>query len=59
MANMLQSPGFLLDQYYREDDGKMVSTYSWYNAKGDRITGIFFDGLLTGMMGLNFIESDP
>ena len=46
----------LLDQYYREDDGKIVSTFSWYNAKGDRITGIFFDGLLTGMMGLNFIE---
>ena len=58
MANMLQSPGFLLDQYYREDDGKIVSTYSWYNARGDRITGIFFDGLLTGMMGLNFIEAD-
>lgn len=56
MSNMLESPGFLLDQYYREDDGKIVSTYSWYNAKGDRITGIFFDGLLTGMMGLNFIE---
>ncbi len=58
MANLLQSPGFLLDQYYREDDGKIVSTYSWYNAKGDRITGIFFDGLLTGMTGLNFLESD-
>jgi hypothetical protein len=56
MSNILESPGFLLDQYYREDDGKIVSTFSWYNAKGDRITGIFFDGLLTGMMGLNFIE---
>lgn len=58
MANMLQSPGFLYEQYFRPDDGKMISQYTWYNAAGDRMSGYFLDGLLTGMAGLNFIESE-
>ncbi|MDO9088333.1 MAG: hypothetical protein Q7U53_19160 [Anaerolineaceae bacterium] len=58
MANMLGSPGFLYEQYYRPDDGKMISQYTWYNADRDRISGYFLDGLLTGMAGLNFIESE-
>ena len=56
MANMLESPGFLYEQYFRTDDGIIKSTYTWYNAEGDRISGIFIDGSLTGIMGLNFIE---
>jgi hypothetical protein len=58
MANLLESPGFLREVYYREDDGKIVSTYSWYNAAGDRISGIFFDGKLTGIAGLAYIAAD-
>jgi len=58
MANMLQSPGFLYEQYFRPDDGKMISHYTWYNTAGDRISGHFLDGLLTGMAGLNFIEKE-
>jgi hypothetical protein len=58
MANMLASPGFLREQYFREDDGKIVSTYSWYNADGDRISGIFFDGKLTGIIGLTYIAAE-
>ena len=58
MANMLASPGFLYEQYFRPDDGKMISLYTWYNAKGDRMSGYFLDGMLTGMMGLNFIEQE-
>lgn len=58
MANMLESPGFLREQYYREEDGMLVSNYSWYNAAGDRISGIFFDGKLTGMAGLAYIAAE-
>lgn len=58
MANMLGSPGFLREQYYREDDGMLVSTYSWYNAAGDRISGIFFNGRLTGIAGLAYIKTE-
>ena len=58
MANMLESPGFLYEQYFRTDDGIIKSTYTWYNAEGDRISGIFIDGSLTGIMGLNFIEHE-
>lgn len=58
MANMLQSPGFLFEQYFRPDDGKLISIYTWYNADGDRISGHFFDGLLTGMAGLSYIEAE-
>jgi hypothetical protein len=58
MANMLESPGFLREQYYREEDGMLVSTYSWYNAAGDRISGIFFNGRLTGIAGLAYIKAE-
>jgi len=57
MAATLESPGFLREQYLREEDSKIVSTYGWYNAAGDRMVGIFYDGMLTGIMGLNFIEA--
>jgi hypothetical protein len=58
MANMLGSPGFLREQWIGEDDGIVRSTFNWYNASGDRITGLFLDGRLTGIMGLNFIEAN-
>ena len=58
MANMLGSPGFLYEQYFRPDDGKMISQYTWYNADRDRLSGYFIDGMLTGMAGLNFIEAE-
>jgi hypothetical protein len=57
MANLLESPGFLREEYIRQDDGKVINTYNWYSHKGDKIVGIFYDGLLTGVMGLNFIET--
>jgi len=55
MAEILGHPGYLTEQYKRQDDGKMVSTYVWLNANGDKIAGIFYDGKLTGMAGLSFI----
>ncbi len=58
MANMLESPGFLRETYIGNDDGIIRSIYNWYNANGDRITGIFVDGVLTGMLGLNYIEAE-
>lgn len=58
MANMLGSPGFLREQYVREDDGMLISTFTWYNAAGDRISGIFYNWRLTGIIGLNFIEAE-
>jgi hypothetical protein len=58
MANLLDSAGFLREQYVREDDGVLVSTFNWYNAAGDRIVGIFYDWKLTGMIGLNFIPAE-
>jgi hypothetical protein len=58
MANMLESPGFLREQWIGEEDGIVRSTYTWYNANGDRISGIFLDGRLTGAMGLNFIVAE-
>ncbi len=54
MANLLQSPGFLREEILREDDGTIKSTYYWYNADGEVISGIFIDGKLTGMAGLSF-----
>jgi len=54
MADLLQSPGFLREEILREDDGKIKSTYYWYNADGEVISGIFYDGLLTGMAGLSY-----
>ena len=58
MANILESPGLLIEQYYRPDDGKMISTYDWLAPNGDRINGYFIDGLLTGMAGLSFIPAE-
>ncbi len=58
MANLLESPGFLYEEYFRTDDGKIKSTYTWYNGDGDRISGIFIDGLLTGIAGLSYIEAE-
>ncbi|MAT44278.1 MAG: hypothetical protein CL609_18255 [Anaerolineaceae bacterium] len=58
MANILGSPGFLREQYLRQDDGKMVTTYQWYHANGDKIGGIFYDNKLTGIAGLVFIPKD-
>ncbi|HOE69555.1 MAG TPA: hypothetical protein PLE10_02550 [Brevefilum sp.] len=56
MANLLQSPGFLREQWLREDDGKIVSTYFWHSSDGYVISGIFYDGLLTGMAGLSYYQ---
>jgi hypothetical protein len=58
MANILGSPGFLREQYLRQDDGKMVSTYQWYHANGDRMGGFFYDNQLTGIAGLVFIPKE-
>jgi hypothetical protein len=58
MANMLESPGLLIEQYYRPDDGKMISSYNWYAPNGDKINGYFIDGLLTGMAGLAYIPAE-
>lgn len=56
MANLLQSPGFIREQWLREDDGKIVSTYFWHSADGYVLSGIFYDGLLTGMAGLSYYQ---
>ena len=58
MANILKSPGLLVEQYYRLDDEKTVSIYDWRAPNGDRINGFFIDGLLTGMAGLSFIPAE-
>jgi hypothetical protein len=58
MANLLESPGVLREQWIGEDDGIVRSTYTWYNAVGDRISGIFLDGKLTGAIGLNYIPAE-
>lgn len=58
MANMLESPGLLIEQYFRTDDEKMISSYNWYAPNGDKIGGYFIDGLLTGMAGLVFIPAE-
>jgi len=55
MASTMGSPGFLREQYLRQDDGKMVTSYQWYHANGDQMFGIFYDDLLTGIAGLAFI----
>jgi hypothetical protein len=54
MANMLGHPGFMSQQVLRED-GRMETNYNWYAANGDRIVGIFFDGVITGIAGLAYI----
>jgi hypothetical protein len=58
MANLLGSPGFLREQYFREEDGMIVSTYNWYNTAGDRMVGLFFNDRLTGIIGLSFIPAE-
>ncbi|PKO00886.1 MAG: hypothetical protein CVU42_01875 [Chloroflexi bacterium HGW-Chloroflexi-4] len=58
MANILQSPGFLREQYFRTDDNKMVAIYEWLAPNGDRISGAFYNGLLTGMAGLAYIPAE-
>jgi hypothetical protein len=54
MANVLQHPGYLSEMVLRED-GTMTTSYQWFDALGNRITGHFIDGKLTGMAGLAFI----
>ena len=58
MANMLESPGLLIEQYFRLDDEKMISSYNWFAPNGDKIGGYFLDGKLTGMAGLVFIPAE-
>ena len=58
MANMLESPGFLRETFIGEDDGIIREIFNWYNADGDRISGTFLDGVLTGAIGLNYIEGN-
>jgi hypothetical protein len=57
MANILESPGFLRETFIGEEDGVIRTIYNWYNADGDRITGTFLDGVLTGAIGLNYISA--
>jgi hypothetical protein len=54
MANLLGHPGFMSQQVLRED-GRMETNYNWYAANGDRIVGIFFDDVITGIAGLAYI----
>jgi hypothetical protein len=56
MANLLQSPGFIREEMHRTDDGKIKSVYYWYSASGDVISGIFYDGMLTGIAGLSYFK---
>jgi hypothetical protein len=54
MANLLGSPGFLNELTLRED-GRMEAHYNWLAPNGDRIIGIFFDEVITGIAGLAYI----
>lgn len=56
MANLLGSPGFLIEQRYRVDDNMLISQYIWLDGKGGRISGYFLNGNLTGMAGLAYIQ---
>ncbi len=56
MANLLGSPGFLIEQRHREDDNVLISQYIWLDGKGGRISGYFLNGKLTGMAGLVYIQ---
>ncbi len=58
MANILQSPGLLREQYFRPDDNTMVTMYEWLAPNGDRISGAFYNELLTGMAGLAYIPAE-
>ena len=55
MANTIGHPGFLLEAYIRADDNVLVETIQWFNVNGDRLSGAFYNGKLTGMAGLAFI----
>jgi len=55
MANMLESPGFLRESYYRPEDDTLVAIYEWLAPNGDKISGAFYNGKLTGMAGLAYI----
>ncbi len=57
VANLLESPGFLLEQILRED-GRLQKTVNWYAPNGDRITGTFYDNKMTGIAGLAFIPKE-
>jgi hypothetical protein len=57
MAELLESPGFLREAL-QQQDGRLKTVYEWYAPNGDRIAGIFFDGLLTGMAGLVYIPAE-
>lgn len=57
MAELLQSPGFLREAILMQD-GRFQTIYEWYDPNGDRISGIFFEGLLTGMAGLAYIPAE-
>lgn len=57
MAELLESPGFLREEIMQQD-GRLKTVYEWYAPNGDRISGIFFDGLLTGIAGLAYIPSE-
>lgn len=56
MANLLESPGFLIEQRHRVDDNMLISQYIWLDGKGGRISGYFLNGNLTGMAGLAYIQ---
>ncbi len=56
MANLLKSPGFIREAY--EADGVIKTRYEWYAPNGDKMSGFFLDGALTGMAGLVFIPAE-
>lgn len=56
MANLLESPGFLIEQRHRVEDNMLISQYIWLDGKGGRISGYFLNGNLTGMAGLAYIQ---
>ncbi|NLF49828.1 MAG: hypothetical protein GX577_01700 [Leptolinea sp.] len=56
MANLLKSPGFIRESY--EADGVVKTMYQWYAPNGDKMSGFFLDGALTGMAGLVFIPAE-
>lgn len=55
MANLLESPGFLRESYYRPEDDTLVEIYEWLAPNGDRLAGSFYNRKLTGMAGLAYI----
>lgn len=57
MAELLESPGFLREEIMQQD-GRLKTVYEWYAPNGDRISGIFFDALLTGIAGLAYIPAE-